>query len=126
MGILGMWKAVRGQTKVPSTGDAGVAAIDIELKCLDASERLRAFDDPIEQHDAREDYARILSEAVKEAFAIERDADRDVAIRHIIDVSCDAKDFRTAEALLAKIALGQNRQSASRAVTEARLQNIDS
>ena len=122
MGILGMWKAVRGQAQTPSAKDSGVVALDVELKCLDASERIRAFDDPDEGHDAREDYARLVSNAVKEAFAIEQDADRDVAIRYIIDVSCKAKDLRTAEALVAKIALEKNRRSAAQAVSEAQLQ----
>jgi hypothetical protein len=60
---------------------------------------------------------------VREAFAIEQEADRDIAFRYIIDVSCNAKDFGTAEALLTKIVSEENRQSASRAVSEARLQN---
>ncbi|MGD2024962.1 MAG: hypothetical protein PVJ46_03995 [Methyloceanibacter sp.] len=123
MGILDMWKAVRGQTSYPSGKDAGVPALDVELKCLDASERIRAFNDPQESHEAREDYARLVSDAVREAFAIEQEADRDIAFRYIIDVSCNAKDFGTAEALLTKIVSEENRQSASRAVSEARLQN---
>jgi hypothetical protein len=123
MGILDMWKAVRGQTAYPSGKDPGVLALDVELKCLDASERIRAFDDPQERDEAREDYARLVSDAVREAFAIEQEADRDTAFRYIIDVSCNAKDFRTAEAVLTKIVSEENRQSASRAVAEARLQN---
>ena len=123
MGLLGMWKAVRGQAQFPSAKDSGVVVLDVELKCLDASERIGAFDDPNARHDAREDYARLVSDAVKEAFAIEQDADRDVAIRYIIDVSCKAKDLRTAKALIPKIALEKNRKSAAQAVSEARRQN---
>ena len=103
----------------------GVVALDVELKCLDASRCIDAFDDPSKRQEAREDYARLVGDAVIEAFAIVRDEDRDVAIRYIIDVSCVAKDFQTAEALLTKIVLQDNRQDASRAVSVARLREMD-
>lgn len=103
----------------------GVVALDVELKCLDASRCIDDFDNPSKRQEAREDYARLVGDAVIEAFAIVRDEDRDVAIRYIIDVSCVAKDFQTAEALLTKIVLQDNRQNASRAVSVARLREMD-
>lgn len=102
-------------------GDVGVVALDVELKCLDASRYVEAFADPRKRKDALEQYAELLTDAVKEAFAIERDEHRDAAIRYIIDVICDAKDFQTAEKLLARITLEDNRQKAARVISEARI-----
>ena len=101
--------------------DVGVVALDVELKCLDASRYVEDFADPSKRKDAREQYAELLTDAVKEAFAIERDEHRDAAICYIIDVICDAKDFQTAEKLLARIRLENNRQKAARVISEARI-----
>jgi hypothetical protein len=101
--------------------DVGVVTLDVELKCLDAYRYIDAFADPRKRQDALEEYAQLVSDAVREAFAIERDKHRDAAVRYIIDVSCEAKDFKTAEKLLAKIALQDNRQKAAQAISETRL-----
>lgn len=101
--------------------DLGVVALDVELKCLDASRCIDAFATPEKRQDALEEYARLLSDAIREALAIPRDEDRDAAIRYIIKVSCEAKDFRTADKLLAKIVLEDNRQKAAQTISEARL-----
>ena len=102
--------------------DVGVEALDVELKCLDASRCIDTFTDPDKRQDALDEYTRLVSDAVKEAFAIVRAEDRDAAIRYIINVSCEAKDFRTADALLAKIVLEDHRRKAAQAISEARLQ----
>ena len=81
--------------------DVGIVALDVELKCLDASRYIEAFADPRQRQDALEQYAELVSDAVKEAYAIEQDEDRDAAIRYIIGVICEAKDFNTADKLLA-------------------------
>jgi hypothetical protein len=105
--------------------DVGIVALDVELKCLDASRYIEAFADPRQRQDALEQYAELVSDAVKEAYAIEQDEDRDAAIRYIIGVICEAKDFNTADKLLAKVALEDNRQKAAGAISAARLQAMN-
>lgn len=105
--------------------DVGIVALDVELKCLDASRDIEAFADPRQRQDALEQYAELVSDAVKEAYAIEQDEDRDAAIRYIIGVICEAKDFNTADKLLAKVALEDNRQKAAGAISAARLQAMN-
>jgi hypothetical protein len=105
--------------------DVGIVALDVELECLDASRYIEAFADPRQRQDALEQYAELVSDAVKEAYAIEQDEDRDAAIRYIIGVICEAKDFNTADKLLAKVALEDNRQKAAGAISAARLQAMN-
>ena len=102
--------------------DVGIVALDVELKCLDASRCIEAFADPRRRHDALEQYAELVSDAVKEAYAIEQDENRDAAICYIIGVICEARDFATADKLLAKIAIEDNRRKAAKAISEARTQ----
>lgn len=108
-----------------SENDVGIVALDVELKCLDASRYIDTFSDPGKRQKAREEYAELVSDAVREAFAIERDDHRDAAICYIIDVSCQAKDFETADKLLAKIAIEGNRQKAAQAISKMRVQELD-
>ena len=72
-----------------------VSSIDVKLKCLDARNCIPKFAHPETRQEALDEYRRLFSVALREALQISEDADRDVALRHIIDLSCELKDFTT-------------------------------
>ena len=79
--------------------DDGVSSIDVKLKCLDARNCIPKFAHPETRQEALDEYRRLVSDALREALEISEDVDRDVALRHIIDLSCELKDFTTADAI---------------------------
>lgn len=79
--------------------DDGLSSIDVKLKCLDARNCIPKFAHPETRQEALDEYRRLVSDALREALEISEDADRDEALRHIIDLGCELKDFTTADAI---------------------------
>ena len=99
-----------------------VDVFDVELKCIEARNCIPKFTNPETRLDALDEYKRLTSDAVKEALALSEGIPRDAAIRYIIDLSCEAKDFETADALLTKMVIGGHRQKAAKTISGARLE----